>query len=199
MTSEGDRRGLSLRPFGQRGLLRLLSFMALVGLAAGGLWWHLSPAPPPPPQEPSPAEKARMETLSLTQIEEGGQRWKLRAQKAEYLKNREEIRIREIYLEFYGADQETVYLWGNEGLVNTKSRDLVIKGDVKLAKGDLTIRTPEIQYFHKERTLVAPEEVLLEGPQARIAGKDLHLDLARKHMLMKQHRLTTVKLEKGLL
>jgi LPS export ABC transporter protein LptC len=171
----------------------------LVGLAAGGLWWYLTPPPPPPPAEPTPQEKAKMETLSLTQIEEGGQRWKLNAQKAEYLKNRDEIRIRGVYLEFYGADQETVYLWGDEGLVNTKSRNLIIKGDVKLAKGDLTIRTPEIQYFHKNRTLVAPDEVLLEGPQAQIAGKDLHLDLTRKHLLMKQHRLTTVKLEKGLL
>jgi LPS export ABC transporter protein LptC len=199
MTSSRGRNGRGLRRFGQGGLLRVLSFFVLVGLVAGGLWWYLTPPPPPPPAEPSPEEKAKMETLSLTQIEEGGQRWKLNAQKAEYLKNRDEIRIRGVYLEFYGTDQETVYLWGDEGLVNTKSQDLVIRGDVKLAKGNLTIRTPEIQYFHKERTLVAPEEVLLEGPQAQIAGKDLHLDLTRKRLLMKQHRLTTVKLEKGLL
>jgi len=140
-----------------------------------------------------------MESLSLTQIEEGGQRWKLNAEKAEYLKNRDEIRILDVYLEFYGSDQETVYLWGNEGLVNTKSRDLVIKGDVKLIKGNVTIRTPEIQYFHKERALVAPENVVLEGPQAQVTGKDLHIDLTRKHLILKQHQLTKVKLEKGLL
>jgi LPS export ABC transporter protein LptC len=187
------------RRSGRGRLLNILSLLTLAGLAIGGLWWYLTPPPPPPPAEPSPEEKAKMETLSLTQIEEGGQRWKLNAQKAEYLKNRDEIRIRDVYLEFYGSDQETVYLWGNEGLVNTKTRNLVVRGDVKLTKGDVTIRTPEIQYFHKERTLVAPEEVLLEGPQAQVAGKDLHLDLTRKRLILKQHRLTTVKLEKGLL
>jgi LPS export ABC transporter protein LptC len=187
------------RRSGRGRLFNILSLLTLAGLAIGGLWWYLTPPPPPPPAEPSPEEKAKMETLSLTQIEEGGQRWKLNAQKAEYLKNRDEIRIRDVYLEFYGSDQETVYLWGNEGLVNTKTRNLVVRGDVKLTKGDVTIRTPEIQYFHKERTLVAPEEVLLEGPQAQVAGKDLHLDLTRKRLILKQHRLTTVKLEKGLL
>jgi LPS export ABC transporter protein LptC len=177
----------------------LLVFLTLVGLTAGGLWWYFTPAPPPPPAEKSSEEKAKMETLSLTQIEEGGQRWKLKATKAEYLANRDEIRIRDVYLEFYGQDQETVYLWGNEGLVNTKSRDLVVKGDVKLEQGDVTVHTPEIRYFNKERTLVAPEEVLLEGPQAQVSGKDLHIDLTKKHLVLKQHRLTTVMLVKGLL
>ena len=177
----------------------LLVFTALVALAAAGLWWYLSPAPPPPPAQTASGEKAKMESLCLTQIEEGGQRWKLNANKAEYLANRDEIRIRDVYLEFYGQDQETVYLWGNEGLVNTKTRDIVVKGDVKLKRGDIMIFTPEIRYFHQERTLVAPEDVVLDGPQAQVSGKNLHIDLGKKHLIMKQHRLTKVKLEKGLL
>jgi LPS export ABC transporter protein LptC len=120
----------------------MLTFLGLVGLAGAGLWWSFSPAPPPPPAPSAAADKAKMETLSLTQIEEGGQRWKLTAQKAEYLTHRDEIRIRDVYLEFYGKDQVTTYLWGNEGLVNTKSRDLVVRGDVKLERGDVTILTP---------------------------------------------------------
>jgi LPS export ABC transporter protein LptC len=177
----------------------LLTFVVLLGLAAWGLWWYFTPAPPPPKPEVSSGEKAKMESLSLTEIEEGGLRWKLKAAKAEYLKNSDQIRIRNVYLEFYGADQQTVYLWGKVGLVNTKTRDLVIKGDVKLKKGDVTIYTPEIQYFQKDRTLVAPDDVLLEGPQAQVSGKDLHIDLAQKSLVLKQHRLTKVKVEKGLL
>jgi LPS export ABC transporter protein LptC len=199
MTSSSDpeARGKP-RSFSQR-LLKPLIFLGLLGLAVGGLWWYLTPAPPPPKPAVSSGEKAKMESLSLTEIEEGGQRWKLKASKAEYLKNSYEIRIRDVYLEFYGADQQTVYLWGKEGLVNTKSRNLVIKGDVKLQKGDVTIYTPEIQYFQKERTLVAPDEVILVGPQVQVSGKDLHIDLAKKSLVLKQHELTKVKVEKGLL
>jgi LPS export ABC transporter protein LptC len=177
----------------------LLTLLGLAGLAMGGLWWYLTPAPPPPQPQVSSGEKAKMESLSLTEIEEGGQRWKLKAAKAEYLTNRNEIRIRDVYLEFYGPDQQTVYLWGKVGLVNTKTRDLVIRGEVKLKRGDLTILTPEIRYFQKDRTLVAPEDVLLEGPQAQVSGKDLHIDLTKKSLVLKQHRLTKVKVEKGLL
>jgi LPS export ABC transporter protein LptC len=180
-------------------LPKLLVFLGLLGLAVGGLWWYLTPAPPPPKPAVSSGAKAKMESLSLTEIEEGGRRWKLKAAQAEYLKNSNEIRIRDVYLEFYGADQQTVYLWGKAGLVNTKTRDLVIKGDVKLQKGDVTIYTPEIQYSQKERTLVAPDEVILVSPQAQISGKDLHIDLTKKSLVLKHHELTKVKVEKGLL
>jgi LPS export ABC transporter protein LptC len=177
----------------------LLLFLGLLGLAAGGLWWYFTPAPPPPKPAVSSGEKAKMESLSLTEIEGGGQRWKLKATKAEYLTNSNEIRIRDVYLEFYGADQQTVYLWGKVGLVNTKTRDLVIQGDVKLQKGDVTIYTPEIQYFKKNRTLVAPDEVILVSPQAQVSGRDLHIDLTKKYLVLKQHELTKVKVEKGIL
>ncbi len=199
MTSSPRPEARSKLRSSRKRLPMLLTLLGLVSLAIGGLWWYLTPAPPPPKPEVSSGEKAKMESLSLTEIEEGGLRWKLKASKAEYLTNRNEIRIRDVYLEFYGSDQQTVYLWGKVGLVNTKTRNLVIKGDVKLQKGDLTILTPEIQYLHKDRTLVAPEEVLLEGPQAQVSGKDLHIDLAKKYLVLKQHRLTKVKVEKGLL
>jgi LPS export ABC transporter protein LptC len=183
----------------RRRLLMVLGFLGLLGLTAGGLWWHLSPPPPPPPAKPAAGEKAKMESLSLSQMEDGGLRWKLNAQKAEYLTSRDEVRLQGLYLEFYGPGQETVYLWAQEGLMNTKSRDLVIKGEVKLARGDLTVHTPLIQYFHKKHTLVAPEEVVLTGPQAQVSGKDLHIDLANKRLILKQHQMTKVRVEKGLL
>jgi hypothetical protein len=46
---------------------------------------------------------------------------------------------------------------------------------------------------------VAPGEVVLEGPQAQVVGKDLRIDLTKKRLVLKQHRLTKLKLEKGLL
>jgi LPS export ABC transporter protein LptC len=197
-SSQPEARGKPRRS--PQKLLKLLLFLGLMGFALGGLWWYLTPAPPPPPKPAvSSGQKAKMESLSLTEIEEGGQRWKLKAAKAEYLKNSNEIRIRDVYLEFYGADQQTVYLWGKVGLVNTKTRNLVITGEVKLQKGDITIYTPEIQYFQKERTLVAPYEVILVSPQAQVSGKDLNIDLTKKSLVLKQHELTKVKVEKGFL
>lgn len=165
---------------------------------AWGLWVYFTPEPPPPPKQPT-EKKAKMESLSLTEIKQGGKHWVLDAKKAEYLKDRDEIRIQGIYLEFFGPGQEIITLRAREGLVHTKNRDLTIKGGVELARGDLTIRTEEVRYLPQERALVAPEEVVLEGPRTRVAGKDLVIDLINKRLILKEHRKTEVKLKKGLL
>jgi len=176
-----------------------LVFLGGLGLTAWGLWIYLTPVPPPPKPPPSPEEKAKMESLSLTEIEQGGKRWVLDAKKAEYLKNRDEILIHDIYLEFYGANQEVIYLRAREGLVNTKKRDLALKGKVEIEKGDIVIRTELVRYLPRERALVAPEEVVLEGPRTRVAGKDLLVDLTKRRLILRKHQSTELKLEKGLL
>jgi LPS export ABC transporter protein LptC len=186
------------RIFQGRGLI-FLGLLGLLVLAAGGLWWRFTPAPPPPPPTAAPEKKAQMESLSLTEIQEGDKRWLLNAAKAEYLRDRNEIRIQDIHLEFYGPDQEVIYLRAREGLVNTKERDLALKGEVTLKKGDLTIRAPEVRYLAKEHALAAPEEIVLEAPRAEISGKGLYIDLANKRLVLKEHRMTKLKLEKGLL
>lgn len=196
-SSAHDRAG-KWRVFQGRRLI-ILGILGLVGLMVGGLWWYLTPAPPSPPPVTAPEKKAQMESLSLTEIEKGDKRWLLNAAKAEYLGDRHEIRIQDIHLEFYGPDQEIIYLRAQEGLVNTKERDLALKGGVTLKRGDFTIRTPEVRYLAKERALVAPEDIVLEGPRTKVSGKGLSIDLNKKRLVLKEHRLTTVKLEKGLL
>ena len=179
--------------------LKILGLLGLVGLIVGGLWWYFTPAPPPPQPVTAAEKKSQMESLSLTEIEKGDKRWLLNAAKAEYLRDRDEIRIQDIHLEFYGPDQEIIYLRAQEGLVNTKERDLALKGGVTLKRGDFTIRTPEVRYLAKERALVAPKDIVLEGPRTKVSGKGLSIDLDKKRLVLKEHWLTTVKLEKGLL
>jgi LPS export ABC transporter protein LptC len=179
--------------------LTIFGLLGLAGLLMGGLWMYWTSAPPPPPPEAKGEEKSQMESFSLTDIDKEGKRWKLSAAKAEYLKQRDEVSIRDISLEFYGPDQEIVYLQAEAGLVNTKRRELALKGEVRLERGDLTIRTQEVRYLPGERALVAPEEVILEGPRVQVSGKDLYIDLKNKRLILRQHRLTTLKLEKGLL
>ncbi|MEJ2090719.1 MAG: LPS export ABC transporter periplasmic protein LptC [Syntrophobacterales bacterium] len=179
--------------------LIILGILGLVVLTVVGLWWYLTPAPPSPRPVTASEKKAQMESLSLTEIEKGDKRWLLNADKAEYLKDRHEIRIQDIHLEFYGPDQEIIYLRAQEGLMDTKERDLALKGGVTLKRGNFTIRTPEVRYLAKERALVAPEDIVLEGPRIKVSGKGLSIDLNKKRLVLKEHRLTTVKLEKGLL
>ena len=136
-----------------------------------------------------------VESLSLTEVEDGGKRWTLEARSAEYLKDRNEIRILDIQVEFYGDGGRVVKLACQEGLIHTKSRALTLQGQVVLQDGDLSIKTGMVRYQPKERVLTAPEEVILESPRVKIQGKGLKVDLAGKRLTLTHHQLTEVKVE----
>jgi LPS export ABC transporter protein LptC len=182
----------------RKGWRRFWGWKGLAGLILlAGLGWGLyewsRPAPPPPPPPPAPAEtKARMETLALSEIIEGNKRWTLEAQAADFSKEKLEVKITGVKVEFFGGPDETIKVKAQEGLINTKTRVLTLQGQVEMVSGALKITTDRVTYQPGERLLLAPEEVTLEEPRLKVQGRDLQVKLAEKKLVLVQHRLTQV-------
>ena len=174
----------------------LAGLAVLVVLGAWGLSEVNRPAPPPPPPPPA-AAPSHMEALSLTEIQEGDKRWVLEGQKADFLKERDEVSITQVKVEFFGPG-EHVKVRADEGLFQTKTRFLTLKGNVEMDRGDLHIKTTLATYDPASRILEAPEEVLLSDPTLRVQGKDLRVWLGEKRLVLAQHRLTEVKVKAGI-
>lgn len=171
----------------------LAALVVLLGLGSWGLYELNRPAPPPPPK-PAPAADTggRMETLSLSEIQEGDKRWMLSATKADFLKEKMEVLITGVSVEFFGPG-EHVWVKADQGIFQTKTRVLTLKGNVEMRRGDLLVQTAEAIYQPNERVLLAPEEVVLTQPTLRVTGKGLRVELAEKKLVLAQHRLTEVK------
>jgi hypothetical protein len=92
--------------------------VVLLGLGAWGVFWRRSPPPPPVPA-PAAETPARMETLALTEIQDGDKRWFLEGLKADYHKERMEISISEVRVVFYSETGEPIHVKAQEGLFNT--------------------------------------------------------------------------------
>jgi LPS export ABC transporter protein LptC len=167
--------------------------LILVVLVAGawGIWGFRPPPPPVKPQAP-PEGKSRMETLSLTEIQEGDRRWVLSAQKADIRKDQTEVAITGVGVEFFGPG-EYIKVRADEGLFHTKTRVLTLKGQVEMQRGEMLIQTSVATYEPNERVLLAPEEVMLTEPNLRVQGKGLKVELAQKKLVLAQHRLTEIK------
>ncbi len=169
-----------------------MGLIAVAGLATWLAWGHQAPPPPP---KPAPVAEApsHMEVLSLTEIQDGDKRWVLEGQKANFLKDRDEVSISGVKMEFFGSPGQHFLVKGEEGLLNTKTRVLTLKGHVEMRSGDLSMKTDAIIYHPTERVLEAQDEVTLEGPTVRVQGKGLRVELAQKRMTLAQHRLTEIK------
>lgn len=170
--------------------LWVLGALVVVGLGAWGL---LGQKPPPPPKKPAaPANVPRMEGLSLTEIHEGDKRWVLEAKKADFHPTQSTVSINGVRVEFFGPGEE-IRVQADEGLFNTKTRVLTLKGNVEMRRGNLNIQTSEATYLPDERVLLAPQDVVISEPKLKVEGKGVRVELAAKKVIMAQHRLTEVK------
>lgn len=189
---------MSKRRQGWRRFLRwpwLAGLAVLVLVGAWGLSELNRPAPPPPPPPAAPAP-SRMETLSLTEVQDGDRRWVLEAQHADFDKDQVEVKIIGVKVDFFGPG-EHVTVKSDEGLFNTKTRFLTLKGHVEMERGDLLVKTNLATYEPESRVLTAPEDVLLTEPALRVQGKGLRVWVAEKKLVLAQHRLTEVKVQEG--
>lgn len=175
---------------GWKGLAGLILF---IGLGAGLYVWT-RPAPPPPTPQVKEKVPARMETLALTEIQDGNKRWTLDAESADFLKDKMEVSIKGVRVEFFGGPDKVIKVSAKEGLINTKTRVLTLRGGVEMVSGDLRITTDLVTYQPGGRLLLAPEEVTLEEPRLKIQGRDLQVKLAEKKLILARHRLTQIRI-----
>jgi len=188
-------------PQGRTGWRRFLSWPWLAGLAvlvAVGAWglWELNCPAPPPPKPPPPAAPSRMETLALTEIQDGDKRWVLEAKHADLDKDQMEVKITGVKVDFFGPGQH-VTVTADEGRFHTKTRFLTLKGNVQMDRGEMRIQTSLATYEPDSRILTAPENVILTEPTFRVQGKGLKVELAEKKLILTEHRLTEVKVQEG--
>jgi LPS export ABC transporter protein LptC len=187
-------------PKGPRGRRKFPGWKRLLGLAsllaaAAVVVWAVWPAPPPPPKPAPPETEARMETMALTEIQEGDKRWTLEGKTADFLKDRQEIKITDVRVEFYGGPNQVIKVKAQEGLIHTETRVLNLRGKVEMVSGDLRVTSEAATYQPVGRLLLVPDDVTIEDPRGKVQGKDLKVYLAEKRLVLAQHRLTQVKVQ----
>ena len=161
--------------------------MVILGVGAWGLWGQRPP--PPPPKPVAAAQPPRMEGLSLTEIHEGDKTWVLEAKKADFHPEQDSVSISGVRVEFFGPGED-IRVKADEGLFNTKTRVLTLKGQVEMRRTDLLVTTSEATFLPAERVLVAPEHVVITEAGLKVEGRGLRVELAAKKLVMAQHHLT---------
>jgi LPS export ABC transporter protein LptC len=176
------------------GWLWVLGGVLVLGLGAWGLFGQ---RPAPPPAKPAAtAPHPKMQGLSLTEIQEGNKRWVLAAKKADFHPDQDKIIISGVRVEFYGPGED-IRVKADEGVFQTKTRVLTLKGHVEMQRADLTIKTSEATYLPKQQVLLAPQDVVISDPPLKVEGSGVRVELAAKKLIMAQHRLTEIMVQAG--
>jgi LPS export ABC transporter protein LptC len=139
-----------------------------------------------PTRQPLPQEV--LEDVLLKEIHKGRVVWVLSAARALNYEEEKVIKVYDIHLEFYDADQcVSSVLTADSGVVFASNKDMQAAGNVKIvAPENAILHTDLLQWDNRERLISTEHEVRIETTESTITGVGFESDPELKHMKIRE-------------
>jgi LPS export ABC transporter protein LptC len=115
-----------------------------------------------------------------TAVRDGRKEWILEASSAHYSENTREAVFNDVKVTFFIENGEAVNLEGEKGTIDTASNDMQVTGHVRVAKGDYTLLTENIEYDHKTRHITSLSPVRIVSRSLELRADSMQVDLAQE-------------------
>jgi len=165
-----------------------------VGLVAVMTWRTLAPLPGKnvPLQEPASAADLQLNRMKYTETREGIKEWELEAASVRYFQDEKLLFLEKVKATFFGKNQETYVLVGERGKFNTQTKAIEIFDGVKIDSSDgYQMQTRSLKYQAEKRELRTSDPVEISGPQLRIQGTGLIVELDHQRVRILKQVTTT--------
>jgi LPS export ABC transporter protein LptC len=186
------------------GMKRFRSFLGMVILTClagiGILTWYTVTPPAEknsPSQEPASAADLKLDRLRYTETREGVKEWELEASSAQYFKEEGTIVFDKVKATFFGKNQETYFLEGEKGRLNTQTKAIEVFDGVKLKSSNgYQMSTRSLRYQADKRELSTADPIEMSGPDGTITGIGLIVYLEQQRMKI-LNQVTTILIPAG--
>ncbi len=145
------------------------------------------------PSKASDTADQVMHGAHLVETREGQKEWELWASEAVSYKNLDRWNLIGVKVIFFGKSGVFFTVTGKKGIVETKTKNLRIEGDVitKSSNG-YTFKTEMVDYKSLEHMLMSPQQVKMVGPDdkqgggLKLKGEEMSLDVQTSLMHIKK-------------
>ena len=126
-----------------------------------------------------------IEKFHLSQSEKDKIKWELKAESAELYREKKKAVLKNIEITFRKPEGdsigETITLKGEEGVLNTETRDVYMKGNTR----DIEVTTDKgyaftvssLRWDEAKRSIFSDDDVKLTGPNIQVNGKGLSFNV----------------------
>ena len=182
---------------------RLRSFLGVIifiSLAMVALMTWRTMAPSTEKKGPVPDSKAdlKLDRVHYTETREGVKEWELEATSAQYFKEESAVLFDKVKATFFAKEGQKYALVGDRGKFNPQTKEIEIFDGTRLESSDgYQMRTRSLKYQSGKRELSTADAVEIDGPQLRVEGIGLIVDLDRQWLQVLRQVTTTLSQAKG--
>ena len=182
---------------------RLRSFLGVIifgSLAMVAIMTWRTIAPPTEKKIPVPDSQAdlKLDRVHYTETREGVKEWELEAASAQYFKGESTVLLDKVKATFFGKEGQTYTLVGKKGKFNPQTKEMELFDGIRLESGDgYQMRTRSLKYQAGKKELSTADAVEIEGPQLRVEGIGLIVEIDRQYLQVLRQVTTTLSPAKG--
>ncbi len=134
---------------------------------------------------PDIATQALMRLVGLhqTATKDGKVQWKLDAESAELEADSGRMILKSPVVDFHTEDGGIVHLTAEQGVLDTRSNDMQVSGNVRLRDDRYTLLTEMLIYQHAQRTLRSDVPVIIESDAFGLRADTMTYDLEENRAL----------------
>lgn len=156
-------------------VLAILGGLVVRGYQRGGA---LPEAPAPRAAAPGSQASLTLDGFHVTETAGDETRWDLKAARGEYFEDRQLTVLKDVELTFYTRDGRTLTLRGDQGELETGTKDVSIRGNVVATSSDgYRVQTAALQYTNGDRTVRGDGPVALQSRQVDVSGVGVAIDV----------------------
>lgn len=175
-------------------MLNVRRILALVILCAVVLlslvvWRHVRQMPAQEILDSLPQDiDLALDNLHYTETQDGRKRWVLVADRAEYLRSSNLVRLAPVQLTFYDAGAfGDLTLTADHGELQEDTRQVDIWGDVVVVgAGGERLQTQSLRYLEQQRLLSTTEPIHYQATRLELTGVGLSIDLEKSTLLVEK-------------
>jgi LPS export ABC transporter protein LptC len=136
----------------------------------------------------------KLDRVRYTETREGVMEWELEAISAQYFKEENTVLFDKVKATFFGKSGETYVLVGDKGKFNTQTKAIEVFNGVTLSSSDgYQMRTRSLKYQAEKKELSTSDAVKITGPQLRVEGIGLIVEVDRQQMKVLRQVTTTLR------
>ena len=137
------------------------------------------------------AADAGLREFSFVQSKDGLVDWKIQARQAQVFDAEAKAVLSDVHVTLTGSDGVSMTVEGDEGTINTSSKDFVVgkrSGDLALVlQSGYTIYTPRLNWVNQEHRLWTDDPVRIKGPRLEVTGQGMDALLSTREMRIRRN------------
>ncbi|MBN2570404.1 MAG: LPS export ABC transporter periplasmic protein LptC [Deltaproteobacteria bacterium] len=124
--------------------------------------------------------------------------WEIKADRAQYFKNKSSASFVNVRVKLIASDGGIYVMTGDEGKLNTDSKDIEVHGNVVVISGNKDrLESDDIKYAHKDKRIYTDSVVTMDKQTISVKGRGLSISIRDKSLSVFSHVKATIVNWKG--